>query len=66
MEKLTTTQVAKALQVSHDTVARLTDSGELPYERLTPRSPRRILIKDLIEYAERNKLTLTFPEPQQQ
>ena len=62
MKKLTTGQVAEALQISADTVMRLTESGELPCERLTPKSPRRILLNHLIEYAERNKLTLILPE----
>lgn len=62
MQKLSTGQVAKALQISIDTVVRLVESGDLPCERLTPTSPRRILEKDLVEYAQRNKLTLILPQ----
>ncbi len=65
MQKLSTGQVAKALQISIDTVVRLVKSGDLPCERLTPASPRRILEKDLIEYAQRNNLTLILPQQTQ-
>lgn len=63
MQKLSTSQVAKALQTSRDTVVRLIESGDLPCERLTPTSPRRILEKDLVEYAQRNNLTLILQQP---
>jgi len=63
MQKLTTGQVAKALQISVDTVVRLIESGELPCERLTPKSPRRVLEKDILEYAQRHSLTLILPPP---
>lgn len=65
MKKLSTRQVAEALQTSRDTVVRLIESGDLPCERLTPTSPRRILEKDLVEYARRNKLTLILPQQTQ-
>lgn len=63
VQKLSTNQVARALQISRDTVVRLIESGELPCERLTPTSPRRILEKDIIQYAQRNNLTLILPSP---
>ena len=65
MQKLSTSQVARALQISRDTVVRLIESGELPSERLTPTSPRRVLEKDLLEYASKHKLTLISPQPNQ-
>lgn len=65
MQKLSTSQAAKALQTSRDTIVRLVESGDLPCERLTPTSPRRILEKDLVEYALRNNLTLILPQQTQ-
>lgn len=46
----TTGEVAKILDVSPRTVARLCDSGELKAQRLSPRSPRRITHEALQTY----------------
>jgi excisionase family DNA binding protein len=64
MEILTTKQVAAMLQASSDTVELLIKRGELKAERLTPRGRYRIIKQSLLDYAERNHLTLKQPQPE--
>jgi excisionase family DNA binding protein len=61
MTRLTTKQVAKALQFSTDTVIRACDAGELRCEK-TPGGHRRIFVHDLLDYARRMGYTLDLAE----
>jgi len=62
---VTVTQAAEIIQTSRDTVIRLCNSGELPFEQVRSVSPRRIRLDSLIAYAERNGITLILPESEQ-
>jgi len=62
---VTVTQAAEIIQTSRDTVIRLCNSGELPFEQVRSVSPRRIRLDHLIAYAERNGITLILPESEQ-
>jgi len=62
---VTVTQAAEIIQTSRDTVIRLCNSGELPFEQVRSVSPRRIRLDNLIAYAERNGITLILPESEQ-
>ena len=57
----TTGDVAKILDVSPRTVARLCDNGEIKAQRLSPRSPRRITQQALQTYITQNGLDLLIP-----
>ena len=57
----TTGEVAKILDVSPRTVARLCDNGEIKAQRLSPRSPRRITQQALQTYITQNGLDLLIP-----
>ena len=61
MRKLTTGQAAEALQYSVDTVVRACESGELKCE-ISPGGHRRILVDDLIAYAQRRGYALNLPK----
>lgn len=63
MEILTTKQVAAMLQASSDTVELLIKRGELKAERLTPRGRYRIVRQSLVDYADRNRIALKQPQP---
>jgi len=65
MRMLTTRDAAQLLQTSRDTVVRLCNSGELPFERVRSVGHRRIRLDNLIAYAERNGITLILPESEQ-
>ena len=65
MRMLTTLDAAKLLQTSRDTVVRLCNSGELPFEQVRSVSPRRIRLDNLIAFAERKGITLNLPESDQ-
>lgn len=56
-----TGDVARILDVSPRTVARLCDSGELKAQRLTPRSPRRITRQALQTYIKQYGLDVLIP-----
>jgi excisionase family DNA binding protein len=60
MEYLTTGEVAQLLSVSEQTIRRWIDSGEMPGERPTLFSPRRVRRSDLIEWAKARNLHLDW------
>lgn len=64
MQKLSTGQVAKLLQVSSKSVLRLIYDGKLRAERLTEAGQYRILRDDLEKFAAERNLTL-LPDQEQ-
>jgi len=64
MEIISVKDAAKALQVGDETVSRLIKDGLLPAEQLRPRGRYRILKQSLIDYAEKNGITLKQPQDQ--
>lgn len=54
--RLTTQQAAELLGVSRNTVVRLLDDGELPYQRLGDTRHRRLRLRDVLIYRERKRL----------
>ena len=62
MAELTTGQVAEILRISRSTAQRLVDEGILPGYRLTPKSPRKVKVKDLRQYVEEKELEVEWPE----
>jgi len=54
-KQLTTQQAAELLGVSRNTVVRLLDEHELPYERLGQSRHRRLRLQDVLAYRERKR-----------
>ena len=65
MRMLTTRDAAQLLQTSRDTVVRLCNSGELPFERVRSVGHRRIRLDNLLAFAKRNGISLNLAESDQ-
>ena len=64
MKIMSTSEAAKRLQVSPDTVLLLIRSNQLPASRLTETGNWRIRQDDLEQYAAKRGIDLVVPEPE--
>jgi len=65
MRMLTTRDAAQLRQTSRDTVVRLCNSGGLSFERVRSVGHRRIRLDTLLDYAQRNGISLDLPKSDQ-